>query len=67
MEYKEFKELIEEFVAENFYPDNICESCSDGGVEIIPDDYGNQNKFDEKLMMIFRKIKPQTIREIIND
>ena len=46
---EQFKELVEEFVSENFTADG-CRECHEVGHNIVPDDYkGSYNKALNKL------------------
>lgn len=65
MNQEEFKDLIEEFVEENFFPEGLCEHCSDSGVELHPDDY--RGSYDKAINMLFNAITNTSLKAIINN
>jgi len=54
MEIEEFKEVIEEFVANNFCADG-CMECSEVGHGIVPDDY--RGSYDKAILELTNKLK----------
>jgi len=49
-----FKEIVEEFVSENFYPDGICSRCSDNVPDIMPiEAIGDKEKYEKALKKLF--------------
>lgn len=52
--YKEFKDIIESFVSENFTAD-MCKECHELGHDIVPMDYkGSYDKALKKLFEVMR-------------
>lgn len=49
-----FKELIEEFVADNFAADS-CKECHEIGHEIVPNDH--KGSYDKAIKELYAKIK----------
>ena len=57
--FDEFKQIIEDFVEENFYVDGLCNSCSDNIPDILPKVFGEKDKekYEENLKKLFDDLK----------
>lgn len=60
MEIKEFKEIIEAFVSENFRCDG-CKFCAEQGIDVIPDDWKplgskEESNYDKALIELYKKM-----------
>ena len=54
MKFEEFKEMIEEFVADNFCADS-CRECNEVGHEIIPNDFGKKpTDYDKAIKNLYK-------------
>ena len=53
MELEEFKEMIEEFVADNFCADG-CAECHEVGHEIVPNDC--KGSYDKAILELLKKV-----------
>ena len=53
IDYHKFKNLLEEFVGDNFIAEDLCPMCSDNCSPIIPNDFDD---FDRQLKELYIKM-----------